>query len=552
MTPLLLTGHEALAHIGSAPFQAKWTALLGACPWASACQHPDFVLPWYALYASRFLPVVVVHEAGDGTLAGFFPLALDGAGRRLTGAGERQAEYQVWLQPPDADAAFIQCAIRAVRARFPRADLALRYLPAGTPLAWLGAMRDAIRDAGRWYTLRSTARPLMHIDPVAMARQRSKKNHRQNFNRLSRLGEVRLEKVVAHDHFLHVIDTLCDQYDFRQAALYRDRPFATDAAKTAFYIALHKRGLLHVTLLTVGGDIAASHIGLVSEGRAVHLGINTGNPTLSAHSPGNLLLSMLGVQLAAERMPLLDLTPGGDRYKEHFASGHDVVSELTIYSSAWGRLATATRQGCKTLAKALLDKAGWRPHDVSALVGRIKAWKLAGLASRWKPGRPSPGRDAPLLRYAGAHNAADACPLPVSRNRLPDMLAFEAAGSACDYHAFLHTAMKRMERGEACYSVVRDNRLGILCWVSVDMQGKAVVIADVYVHRSCASPALLVGFIAGVLVDIQRRHPHAEIVYKGGPGHDHSAIMARCGFQNSATGSPNPASQEPAPCSQAN
>lgn len=96
----LLTGDAALAHIGAQTFVTAWRALHAACPWATACQHPDFVLPWYGLYAGLFVPVVVLQETDDGALVGLLPLALDDKGKRLTGAGECHAEYQGWLQPP--------------------------------------------------------------------------------------------------------------------------------------------------------------------------------------------------------------------------------------------------------------------------------------------------------------------------------------------------------------------------------------------------------------------------------------------------------------------
>jgi CelD/BcsL family acetyltransferase involved in cellulose biosynthesis len=100
MTLRLLTSDAALVHIGAQTFVTAWRALHAICPWATACQHPDFVLAWYGLYGALFVPVVVLQESADGALVGLLPLALDDKGQRLTGAGERHAEYQGWLQPP--------------------------------------------------------------------------------------------------------------------------------------------------------------------------------------------------------------------------------------------------------------------------------------------------------------------------------------------------------------------------------------------------------------------------------------------------------------------
>lgn len=543
MTLRLLTGDAALAHIGAQTFVTAWRALHAVCPWATACQHPDFVVPWYGLYAALFVPVVVLHETADGALVGLLPLALDDKGQRLTGAGERHAEYQGWLQSPDAGTSFITGALRAVREHLPRADLALRYLPAGTPLSWLDAWRDEAADARRWVTLRSVRRPLMQIEAVAMQRQRNKKNHRQNVNRLSRLGAVRFEQVVAHDHFLQVVDAICDQYDFRQAALYRARPFTLDAAKKRLYIALHRQGLLHVTILTVDGAIAASHIGLLSADRAVHLGINTYHPATSAHSPGNLLLAMLGVHLAAQQLPLLDLTPGGDGYKEHFATTHDHVSALTIHRDLRSFLLTTARQRLIDAARALMTWAGWRHHDVLAIMHGIRPQRWANVAAGWVRRRARP--QAVHLIHCPRPSREVASVLLPSRDSLPDVLQFDADGAAWGYCAFLNTVMKRMERSDHLYSLVHGNRLGLFCWAKGATAGAGMVLSDLYVHRQCLQPDLVEAFIAGVMQDIRRRDPQAAIYYQGSLSAELDKSLARCGFSPA-----NPQPEQPA-CMQA-
>ena len=254
MTVRMLTGHSALQHLGSENFRARWSTLYDSCPWATACQHPDFVLPWYALYGAAFLPVIVLDERDDGTLAGLLTLALRPHGKTLTGAGDHQAEYQGWMQASGAGSGFMPHAVRALRAQFPGADLRLKYLPPGIPLNWT----EEKEGAAGLCALRTHARPLMQIDAAAMSRQRNKKNHRQNYNRLKRMGEVQLESVVEHDRFLGMFDEISLQYDFRQAAFFRNMPFSRDPLKKPFYIELQKRGLLHTTVLTVGDGLPAS------------------------------------------------------------------------------------------------------------------------------------------------------------------------------------------------------------------------------------------------------------------------------------------------------
>ncbi|MGI4719752.1 MAG: GNAT family N-acetyltransferase [Janthinobacterium lividum] len=360
------SGEEVHDLARCAQFRADWLALYEACAWATACQHPDFVLPWYLLYGERFQPVVVLARSRDGALQGLLTLALDAHGA-LSAAGGPQAEYHAWLAgSADAGNVFIARAIPALRAAYPGADLRLRYLPPGIPLDW---MHD-VGGGARHCVLRPHRRPVMRIDPEAMGRQRSKKNHRQNFNRLRRMGEVVFEKVERTARFAEVFEDICIQYDLRQDALYRQSPFQSDPMKKPFFLELHRRGLLHASLLTVGGEVAASHVGLLSAGRALHLGINTHATAFAAHSPGNLLLAMLGVHLAEEALPLLDLTPGGDEYKEHFANGHDLAFELVAYAGAVRRARGEAIALAAHCVKAGLRRAGYRPASALALLRR--------------------------------------------------------------------------------------------------------------------------------------------------------------------------------------
>jgi len=533
--PIVLAGRAALEHATPAGFQAQWRALYDSCPWATACQHPDFVLPWYALYGARYLAVLVVETRGDGSLAGLLPLALEGS-RRLCGAGDQQAEYQGWLQAPGADPGFIVRAVRVLRARYVHADLGLKYLPAGIALDGV----DATGELGGNCVWRRHRRPLMRTEAGAMDRQRSKKNHRQNVNRLNRSGQVRFERITDHAQFVQVLGAICRQYDFRQAALYRAMPFANDAAKRLFCLALHRRGLLHVTILTVGGDLAAAHLGLLSAGRAVHLGVNTHDPARAAHSPGNLLLAMLGVHLAEEGTPWLDLTPGGDGYKESFASEHDTVLELVLYANAARRWRAQLLRGIAAFARARLRQAG---VDATGL----RAWRMQLRERPWSPvrrwlNRLRPASRPGLLRYAGTRPpGADG--MLVSKNRLEDILRFDAGASPARYSAFLDTVMKRMERAQHLYTFIQDGTLALSCWARTQAAseapsagaaaGEGVVLSDLYVHRRYQGSALVEGFVRQLLHELAIQPP-GEILYRGVASASSRAALARCGFVDAA------------------
>lgn len=532
MTVQMLTGDSALQHLGSENFRARWSALYDSCPWATACQHPDFVLPWYALYGAAFLPVIVFGEGDDGILAGLLTLALRPHGKTLTGAGGHQAEYQGWMQASGTGSGFMTHAVRTLRAQFPGADLRLKYLPPGIPLDWT----DEKEGAGGLCALRTHARPLMQIEAAGMNRQRNKKNYRQNYNRLKRMGEVQLESVVEHDHFLGMFDEISLQYDFRQAAFFRNMPFSRDPLKKPFHIELQKRGLLHTTVLTVGDKVAASHIGLFSKGRAIHLGINTYDPAFAAHSPGNLLLAMLGVHLAAEGVPLLDLTPGGDKYKEQFATGHDVVSELIVYPDRASRMIGETLLGVIRFSKARLRAAGVRPAEVVAALQKMKDFTVFG-----KKLRPKAGGHVCELRYRPGARPVVNTRLPIARNSLQDMVKFDAQGSFARYCDFLGTVMKRLERSIDLFTLVQDGRLAMFCWVrSVSAEARDhIVLFDLYVHPDFEKEELIRNFIAQLVLELRATAHDTDIFYRGVVNDELQTVLKQGGFTD-AEGSAAP------------
>lgn len=539
MSVLVLTGTAALAHIGSDAFVAQWKSLHARCPWATGCQHPDFVLPWYEIYQARHAPLVLVDAETDGSLRGLFTLARSEDGRRLTGAGAGQAEYQGWIAGTVHADRFAHEVFACIRAALPQARTSLKYLPPGIPLGFL----QAGSGERRYCVLQRHARPVLRIDPAAMEKLRRKKAHRQNANRLGRLGPLAFERVTGEAQFGRMFDDICLQYDFRQAALHRQTPFLSDPLKKRFYLELQRRGMLHTTVLTVGNALAAAHIGLLSKERTVHLGISAHAPALAAHSPGQLLLVLLGSQLAADRIGLLDLTPGGDAYKEHFASDHDAVFELTMAASLAQRVHAQAAAGVRRTGKALLHMSGRRKADVVEAVE-----KMQSLARRVAAGhaRQAPRtvhafwRLAPGALDAGAN--AGAGPLPVSRNSLEDVFKYDDAGAPVTRGMFIGTAMRRLEQRCELFCYAPRDRLVLHCWAYARRAGGtcppparcvehgATVLFDLQAHGEEASDDLVQRFVERILATLDRPAADAAVYYSGPLGTACGQGMRRCGF----------------------
>lgn len=544
MNTVIFTGSAALDYIDSDEFLLKWKALHDACPWATACQHPDFVIPWYKLYQARFVPVVVLAQGHDDSLTGLLTLALHRGEKKMTGAGERQAEYQGWLAAADIANEFMHNATQKIRATFGGVNLYLKYLPAGIPLDWINHAPELKKVCA----LRSHRRPIMKIDEAAMARQRNKKNFRQNYNRLKRIGTVHFERVTTHEHFIKVIDEICVQYDLRQGVLHHNMPFSNDPSKKLFYMELHKRGLLHTTVLTVGGAIAASHSGLISNEHALHVGITTHAPVFAAHSPGNLLLATLGVHLAQEKISLLDLTPGGDGYKENFATEHDTVFELTIYSDAVSRMKIESLQNVRQLVKTALSSAGYRGADALAALTKLDTFRCALLARLLMRAQHPPKSRNNEDRQKPEHGAI-AGDLMISKNCLNDVIKFAPLGTSGSGWTVLRNVVERMERANHFYSLASESKLLISCWTRIgssDLETRrlmqddtpaddGVAIFDLHVHRQYIDRELVEQFILQLLDDLNSTGSATALYYSGQLDAGLRPIMEKC-LLNHASG----------------
>jgi CelD/BcsL family acetyltransferase involved in cellulose biosynthesis len=363
MAVVVRTGDEALTCITTPAFVKGWEALLHDCTWSTACQHPDFIVPWYQIYRDRCSPVVVTEDDNDSRVIGILPLALVDGGKRLVGAGMVEAEYQCWIERPENSNQFIRKAIEAICTAFPKATLHLKYINVGAPVEWIRALKPHY-----FFRLQTHVRPLMKLGSPEIAKRLNSKNNRVKINRLKKIGAISFERVKDHQAFLASFDDICTEYDRRQKANNFVAPFQDDPLKGKLYKELHKRGILHATLLKVGNQVAAFHAGLISRDW-LHHGVNGQSAEFEEHSPGKIHLLMLGAFLDKENFSMLDLTPGGDEYKEMFATQHDTVFEFFLFPGYFSFLYTQVKLSTRIWAKSMVKRLNIRP----ALLRQVSA-----------------------------------------------------------------------------------------------------------------------------------------------------------------------------------
>ena len=459
----LLHGPAATALLRDDRFLSQWGALLARCPHATAYQSPGFLCAWYAAYASQWQPVIALARDGAGELDGLWLLAYDSAARNLAHAGTHQAEYQTWLAAPGADAAFIEAAWSQLKRELEFATLSFKFLPRqglAETLSNIDGMRHCIH-------VRSHRRPLLTLDADAVKASFAKKSNKSRVNRLKRLGTVAFRKVTDPIELDRIFDTLIGYYDFRQGAVNSSVPFQEDPYKRDFHRELLRNGTsgAYITVTFLDEEPIAAFWGADS-GDTVHLGMLFYSPFLAEHSPGKLHIMDLSLQLLRDGKSALDLTPGGDAWKDRFANDHDIVLEVTVHVSAMNRKLAAGKETVLRWGRRCVTSAGLSPAQLKSLAAKLPRVRISSVL-RKLTGWINADREFRVYRanraLAGTQRQQDT---RVQRNALPDLLAFQPGESWQSRDGFLSSALSRLEHGTVAYTVAMDNRLAHVGWLA--------------------------------------------------------------------------------------
>ncbi len=462
MTVKLLVGSEAELLLKDATFQARWNSLYHNCLWATPSQSSGFVTTWYEIYHEYFQPVLVYRLMPDNILSGLLTLAISSNFKQLVVAGTSQAEYHAWLAiPDDGGNTFIRAAIELLSTRFVGRTLTFEYLPPLAPKQWLDREQNSI--------LTTHKRPLMKLaDGESIRKSLKKTGNKSRLNRLKQLGDLRFEQLHTESELAAVFDEIIAYYDFRQGAANNALPFQTDRLKKSFQLALMRvKDLQHVTVLKLGDRILAAHIGLYDRQQCA-IGIPIYSPFYAIHSPGKLHLLMLGLELVKQGIEILDLTPGGDAYKERSATDWDEVFVLNIFfgNRFWKKQRTELKPRVRSTVKTLMLAIG---IDIKNLIKSIRSFD-------WKPNFGSKLRhnlEVNLYCYRAKTIETGRNFPSINRDSIADLLKFQSTSSRQTRQDFLSCCLKKIEFGEHVYTWVENDRLLCCSWL-VERQDKFV------------------------------------------------------------------------------
>jgi CelD/BcsL family acetyltransferase involved in cellulose biosynthesis len=531
-------GSTAAQLLENPAFCAKWAALCDRCAWSTSYQSPAFLRVWYRVYSARFEPVIVTAQSDNSALCGILCLAVSLETGGLVSEGEVQSEYQCWVSDAEHGNEFGREAVLAVRREFPHEVLKFRYLPPSIPLNWLADPRLRSRTV-----LTKKRRPLLRFAQME-SDSLSKTNNRKRLKGLKKLGEMEFRRLTSAQELEAAFHDFAVFCDLRLGAMHGQEPFKEDPLKKTFQLELmNEHGLLHVTVLKVGDVLASAHIN-VCDGKQLHLNLIGYNPMLARHSPGKFHIHMLSQMLITEGYAELDLTPGGDPYKERFANSHDTAYVLSFHPTAMSRAKTFVGSRGELWARRTLDAMQLHPARARDTLESL---------------RPPYIRDTlrPVLdRISSQHEtriyvreiSPSPDPLPQGdvfrRDALEDLLAYCPVPRGLSRKRFLSDAMDRLEEGQHLYSCVRDNRLLYVGWV-IERPSESFVshvlpdfqlpTGDALIMRLCAygraeeSP-LAAACLETMLVDLASVKAIKRATIGIAPGHNQIPLLEAAGF----------------------
>jgi CelD/BcsL family acetyltransferase involved in cellulose biosynthesis len=365
----LLRGAEADALLADHSFREQWQRALMDCPWATAYQGHAFVGAWYRIYRALFEPLLVLGLDREGQIRGLLPLAVSVKNAAIVPAGDIQAEYQGWICAPSLADSFPLGAFAALRRQFPSRPLNFRYLPPRIPIDW-----TENAEVDDLCVLRSRRRPLLRFgDGQGITSSLHKSGNKSRLRQLKKIGAIEFKRVDDPAAFDALLTEMVGHYDRRHSKIQSFAPFQRDGLKRDFTRALmNEPGLFHISTFSVGGQLASAHLNLV-KGKEVQLGLIAHNSAFEHFSPGKLHILFLARMLLEEGFEQLDLTPGGEAYKERFANGGDEVHELTLFPTPTRRALGVARLAIEDGAKRTVQALHLNPASLRSLARRANA-----------------------------------------------------------------------------------------------------------------------------------------------------------------------------------
>ncbi len=453
----LLQGDQASQLLSEESFLATWRELLARCPWATGFQSPEFVNTWYLHYREQYEPIVLMGCNDDDSCAGLFMLARQRGSNTVVPAGSWQAEYQSWIASEQTGDDFILKALQTLDEALRLPSLVLRYVPAGAPMRWL--QESAIRSRAHVQAFR---RPLMDLNEEGIRGSLRNSGNKRRLKQLRAHGELRLEQFKCPDDLLKHMDRIETFHDLRHAEVRGSCPFQNDPFKRTFHMALMNHpALVHCVAMMAGDEMVSAHFG-IRTGAQLQLGLLSHHPGFAVTSPGKILMYLLGLMLLEQGVSQIDLTAGGEAYKERFANAWDTVYVVNVHASHSRRRIAELKSSATGLLRRGLTQAGVSVHAASAATDLFPRNRRSSVLQKVTT--------YDLKAHAMVLELPDTIEAPtvdrdVQVDAFSELLRDGAHHSRWTRRKTFSAVVGRFERGEHSFSISRNGALGHIAWL---------------------------------------------------------------------------------------
>ncbi|MDW3094931.1 MAG: GNAT family N-acetyltransferase [Gammaproteobacteria bacterium] len=455
ITVKIILGDDALKYAKDGVFLEKWKTLADNTAHKTVFQEPDFVSLWFHHYQQYFEPVLVIGLSESEELIGLIPLAIDKKDAILTQAGAQLAEYSGWLCSKMHNDEFLSKAFQSIKVNISFSLWKWTYIAPGADTTWLQSYH--LKNIGIYARFETIDSPVLDLhNKEKLKKVLKNKSVKSKINRLKRKGELKIERITEQSRALELMDQVTNLVNFRHESAHHDAAFEEDHLQRSFYEARsHNLKDNHFSVLWLGNKLLAFHFGYI-DNDSIYISLTAFDPTESKHSPGVIFLIYLANLLIEEGIRYIDLTPGGDEYKERFSNAHNKLYLPTINTNKLQHSKQILKNNCKSLAITALEYCN------------IDKDKLKIHINKRTKKRTYNQNDFDLFSISSEnYKIHDAHPNNnINIQSYSDLLNYQENDSGISRQEILSDATYRFSREDTLFTIHNNSRLQSYSWLS--------------------------------------------------------------------------------------
>ena len=442
-----------LSECSNTEFLDSWKELAAETNHTSIYQEPAFVISWYKNYIEDYEPVLIAARTNDNKLVGLVPLAIEKNTNELMYAGAWCADYHGWLCAPNYEEQFIIKFLIEIKKITHHSKWQWNYLPPGCNSLLLDNKK--LLKHGIGILCQEFNSPILDLEDKERINKIFKHRSIKNYlNRLKRRGELKIERVTSVARTQELMDKIEKLVNFRQAAIYNSATFEDDPPQKDFYISRSEHPFdSHFTILWMGDEILAFNFGCI-ENNTLHLGLISFLPTAAKYSPGVIFILYLSEFIEKEGIRYIDLTPGGDSYKERFRNHDSILVRPTFYFNKSTYMLALYKLALKEIIITIAKKCKFNIANIRKLKNLVsKKNKLEDFIFYEINEKD--------FTFENSH-----CNTNIRTQEYSDLLLYKKEKGFKERNKILSDAMQRFSRAEILFTYKQSDRLITYAWLT--------------------------------------------------------------------------------------